>query len=272
MRVLITNDDGIDSPGIHALARAAADAGADVVVAAPAKEASGTSASISAVEENGRVVVDKRELPGLDGVAAYAVAGSPGFITLIAAREAFGPKPDIVLSGVNRGLNAGHAVLHSGTVGAALTAGEVGCRAIAVSLDVLAAPDARASTGGAAVVAVVSDETARHWASAATLAVGLLDRLAALPEATVLNLNVPDRPADRIAGLRRARLAPFGQVQMSVAELGQGFIRLSLLTPAEEPPADSDLALLRQGYATLTPLRGVTADDGVEIDLSGDGG
>src|SRR3954471_7906741 len=97
-RILITNDDGIEAPGIRALARAAVRAGHDVVVAAPIREASGSSASMTAVEQDGRIVVESRELPGVRNVPAYAVAASPAFIVLLALREAFGPAPEIVLS------------------------------------------------------------------------------------------------------------------------------------------------------------------------------
>src|SRR5688572_24935355 len=119
--VLITNDDGIAAPGIRRLAAAVRAAGHSVLVAAPLQEASGMSAALNAVTEDGRIVVEPRVLRGLDGVPAFGVAASPAYITVLGALGAFGPVPDIVLSGVNRGANAGHAVLHSGTVGAALT-------------------------------------------------------------------------------------------------------------------------------------------------------
>src|SRR5688572_27496371 len=135
-RVLITNDDGVDAPGLRSLARAAVAAGLDTVVAAPLREQSGMSAAMIATERDGRVVLEARDLVGLDGTPAYGVAGSPGFIALIASRGAFGPAPGLVLSGINRGANAGRAILHSGTVGAALTAAARGARAMAVSLDV----------------------------------------------------------------------------------------------------------------------------------------
>ncbi|UYO97695.1 5'/3'-nucleotidase SurE [Microbacterium sp. M28] len=122
-RVLVTNDDGIDAPGLHALAAAAVSAGFDVVVAAPAKQSSGSSASILAEEADGRIRIGRRELDGLDGIPAHAVHGGPGLIALIAARGAFGDPADLVLSGVNHGANVGRAILHSGTVGAALTGG-----------------------------------------------------------------------------------------------------------------------------------------------------
>ena len=266
MRVLVTNDDGIDAPGMRALALATRRWGADVVVAAPAKEASGSSASISAVEEGGRVMVEERELPGLEGVKAYAVAGSPSFIAILGARRAFGDAPEVVLSGVNRGANAGQAVLHSGTVGAALTAAEVGCRAIAVSLDVLTLDAASATTGGAAIAELVANESSRHWETAAGLAVALLDQLTGLPPETVLNLNVPDLPSDQLRGLRRASLARFGQVQMTVAEMGRGYVRMALAAGEGNEPG-ADVVLLGQRYATLTPIRGVSEATGIEVDL-----
>src|SRR5207253_2756925 len=114
-RALITNDDGITAEGLRWLAMAARDAGLEVVVAAPSTEASGSSAAITAAEEDGRVLVEQHELDGLAGVPAYGVSAAPGFIVLIATRGAFGPPPDIVLSGVNSGANTGRAVLHSGT-------------------------------------------------------------------------------------------------------------------------------------------------------------
>ncbi len=136
-RCLITNDDGIDSDGLRVLAEVALEAGLEVIVAAPMQESSGASASITAIEEDGHFVVEPRTLPGLEGACTVlAVGGLPAFIALTGMRGAFGPTPDIVLSGINNGPNTGYAVLHSGTVGAALTASTFGARAMAVSLNV----------------------------------------------------------------------------------------------------------------------------------------
>lgn len=136
LTALITNDDGIDSPGLLHLAQAVVEAGLNVVVAAPASEFSGSSASITATEEDGRILFERRSLDGLDGVSAYVVQAAPALITLLAAHGTFGTAPDLVLSGINRGANIGRAILHSGTVGAALTGGVNGGKAMAVSLDV----------------------------------------------------------------------------------------------------------------------------------------
>ncbi len=266
-RVLITNDDGIDAPGIQALARAAVDHGYEVVVAAPLEEASGTSAAMSAVERDGQVVVREHPLPRLDGVPAFGVGGSPGFIALIAVHGAFGPPPAVLLSGINRGANAGRAVLHSGTVGAAFTAAANGCRAMAVSLDVLSVGEATAVSGGAAVAAADRVRDAdRHWATAARVALDLLPRLITGPTESVLNVNAPDLPFERLRGVRRGTLAAFGQVQMTVAESGHGFVRTSLEEPGEAVQPGTDLALLAEGYASVTAVRAVT--EATDVDLS----
>ncbi|MEV4520975.1 5'/3'-nucleotidase SurE [Micromonospora tulbaghiae] len=269
-RVLVTNDDGVHAPGIRALARAAYARGMDVVVAAPEAEASGMSAALSAVTEDGRLVFRETELDGLPGVPAYAVAASPAYIAVLAGLGVFGPVPDLLLSGINRGANAGHAVLHSGTVGAALTAGNNGIRALAVSLDVLTAAAASAGSGGAAIAVLDSvDDESRHWSTAAELAGTLLPWLAGAHPGTVLNLNVPDLPADRVAGLRQATLAPFGQVQVSVAERGEGFVRTAVEANAVRAVPGTDIAWLADGYAAVTAIRALGHLPDVELPVDG---
>ncbi|MFC4022152.1 5'/3'-nucleotidase SurE [Micromonospora sp. GCM10011542] len=268
LRVLVTNDDGIAAPGIQALARAAAQRGLDVVVAAPLEEASGTSAGMTALERDGRVIVHDHPLSELPDVPAYGVGGPPGFITLIALHGAFGPPPSVVLSGINRGANAGRAVLHSGTVGAAFTAAANGCRALAVSLDVLSAGEATAASGGAAVAAAARvRDVERHWGTAARVALDLLPRLTAGPVESVLNVNAPDLPHERLRGVRRGTLASFGQVQMTVAEAGHGYVRTSLEERGQAAQPGTDVALLADGYASVTAIRAVT--EVTDIDLTG---
>ncbi|WP_229402673.1 5'/3'-nucleotidase SurE [Micromonospora okii] len=256
-RVLVTNDDGVHAPGIRWLARAAHEHGLDVVVAAPQAEASGMSAALSAVTDDGRVVFTETELAGLPDVPAFGVAASPAYIAVLAGLGVFGPAPQLVLSGINRGANAGHAILHSGTVGAALTAGNNGARALAVSLDVLSpAAAASAGSGGAAIAALdaAEDET-RNWPTAAELAGRLLPWLLDAEPGVVLNLNVPDLPIGRVAGLRQATLAPFGQVQMAVAETGEGFVRTAVEQHGARHVPGTDLAWLAEGYAAVTAVR-----------------
>jgi len=240
-RVLVTNDDGIESEGLRRLALVAVQNACDVVVAAPSRENSGASASLTAIRSDGQVQVTEHPLEGLDGVRCLAVEATPAFIALIAAHGAFGPPPDVVLSGINRGHNAGQAVLHSGTVGAALTGATHGCRAMAVSL------------------AVAGNE---HWDTAASLCSDLLPWLLSSPPRTVVNLNAPDLPISAVRGRRLAPLASFGAVQTQVAEAGRGFVRIQVTgTDAEQEPG-TDAALLAAGWATVTLLQPLCEKNG----------
>lgn len=238
-RALITNDDGIDAPGLHALASAAVAAGLDVVVAAPARQSSGSSASILAEEEDGRIRIERRELPGLEGVPAHAVHGGPGLIALIAARGAFGNPADLVLSGVNHGANVGRAILHSGTVGAALTGGLGGTWGMAVSLDVGIGPERY------------------HWEAGADAAARLIPVLLERPRGTVVNVNVPNTA--RFRGIVEAPLAPFGIVQTTLTESEEHFVRLAVEDLPLAPAQDSDAARLAEGWVTVTGIDPVSA-------------
>jgi 5'-nucleotidase len=247
-RVLVTNDDGIDSPGLYRLAATALDAGLEVVVAAPHREASGSSASITIQEHDGRIQIVERELPDLGGLPAYAVAAPPALITLIATRGAFGPPPELVLSGINRGANTGRAILHSGTVGATLTAAANGRPAMAVSLDVGLHPAGPP-----------------HWESAARFVRDLLPVLCRTSDPIVLNLNAPDLPAEQVAGLRCARLASFGVVQTRV-EVGNGYVRMAVADETAEREPGTDAAGLADGYATVTAITPVFEAPSVDLD------
>ncbi|MFJ4620839.1 5'/3'-nucleotidase SurE [Streptomyces sp. NPDC088812] len=264
-RVLVTNDDGIFAIGLRRLARAMADCGHDVVVAAPATEMSGSSASLGAVLHEGRVAVERRELEGLAGIPAHGVAATPACVVVLAASGAFGPPPGIVLSGVNLGTNAGHAILHSGTVGAAVTAADNGLRAIAVSLDALSAVEATAGRDTQETDAAW--EESRHWETATGFVRRLMTVLPALPARTVLNLNVPDKPAEEVRELTRASLAPFGTTQMVATDEEGGFVRLTAEENGAQPTPGTDLALLGAGHATVTPVRPVGEMAGIELPL-----
>nr|WP_206686572.1 MULTISPECIES: 5'/3'-nucleotidase SurE [Microbacterium] len=231
---MVTNDDGIDAPGLHALARAAVAADHEVIVAAPARQSSGASASIVAAEEDGRIAVERRELTGLDGVPGFAVRGGPGLIALIAAHGAFGEPADVVLSGVNHGANVGRAILHSGTVGAALTGGLNGAWGIAISLDVGMHPEHF------------------HWDAAAEVALSLLPFLVERPRGTVINVNVPNTPGSR--GIREAGLAPFGIVQTTLSERGEHHLRLAVEDLPNVPEPGTDAAYLADGWVTVSGL------------------
>lgn len=250
MRVLVTNDDGVGATGIHRLAAAVASAGHDVVVAAPITDMSGSGAALGRLHVDEHIDVELSEIPGLPGVPAYGVDGPPALAVLASRLGGFGPPCDLVVSGINPGANTGRATLHSGTVGAALTAANFGVSGLAVSL-------------------VPSEPM--HWDTATTLAVHLLDWLVAAPARTprtVLNLNVPARRLDALAGARWAALAPFGTVRAAIAEADlpsdatagtPGRLQMELRETGETLPEDSDTAIVLAGYAAVTDLAGLRA-------------
>lgn len=246
MRVLVTNDDGVDSPGLAALAAVATRRGHEVVIAAPAWDSSGASASLTAVEHDGRLLLDRRTIPGLDGVAVFAVEAAPAYIVRVGTVGAFGAPFDLVLSGINSGPNTGHAVLHSGTVGAALTASTFGLPSLAVSLD-----------------GRVGDEV-WHWATAAEFADVALGWLPAAPPSTVINVNVPNRPPGSVTAFRSARLAPYGAVQTTITEADDGAVKLAYDEVDADFEPGTDAAFLRDGVACFTTLRPVC--EGPELD------
>src|SRR5215218_2134908 len=106
MRVLVTNDDGIGAPGIAALATALDEAGHTPVVAAPAQDMSGASASIMRVHPDAHIEVARANL-GSDGIEAWCVDATPALAVLAGALGAFGEPADVVVSGINAGLNTG---------------------------------------------------------------------------------------------------------------------------------------------------------------------
>ena len=293
MKVLVTNDDGIDAPGLHALGQALVADGRDVVVVAPARDMSGSGAAIGQVHLDQSIDARRVELPGLDGVPAYALDGAPGLCVLAARLGGFGDPPDVVMSGINPGCNTGRAVLHSGTVGAALTAANFGVRGLAVSIDVVSTRvqeqgAVRVADGEAASMDVVdtgegtgdgdgpgADSNGRssatrgpcHWATAAAAAARALDWLMAAPVGTVLNVNVPDRAPDELAGARAATLAPFGTVRTSVVESAEtnGRLQLEMRPTQADLPPDCDTALVAAGFVAVSAITGVHLDDRIDV-------
>lgn len=234
------------------MAGAARASGLDVVVAAPVEEASGSSASITATEASavtavggkGSIRVERRTLPGLE-VPAFAVHAAPALIVLLAAHGSFGDgAPDLVLSGINRGANVGRAILHSGTVGAALTGGLNGARGLAVSL------------------ATDHADAFAHWSSAAAaVSSRVIPGLLESPSGTVLNVNVPNvRCVDGLE-ISGARLAPFGIVHTTMVEAGRNHVHLVLAESLEAQQADTDAALLDRGVVTVTSITGIGERD-----------
>src|SRR5690606_30004514 len=151
--------------------------------------------------------IERRELDGLHQIPAFAVRGGPGLIALIAARGAFGDPAELVLPGISPRADAGRAILHSRTGGAALTRRPHGARARAGALGVGLHPDTF------------------RWGTAARAVGDLLAPLLQHPAGTVINVNVPNTAEPH--GVREAALAPFGIVQTTLSEADEHFVRLA---------------------------------------------
>lgn len=249
--VLVTNDDGVESPGLAALVRAMVGPGRRVIVAAPASDQSGTSAAVAPRSPEG-VSIQPVTIAGLEDsdfedLIALSVDGPPALAVLGARLGELGraaSEASVVASGINLGRNTGVAVLFSGTVGAALAAANLGLSALAVSID--------------------SFEPA-HLSTATTVAAAALDWVIEAPVGTVLNLNVPDLPVDRLLGVRHAPLATFGTVQATIEDREPGpFSAQFRFAPPEAEPG-TDGALLREGWVTVTALVGIRADQSVDV-------
>jgi len=235
MHVLVTNDDGIEAPGIAAMAAALANAGFDVLVSAPLAEASGSGAGTGPIHLEPEIEVAHAVLPGVQGAAAIAVAGTPALATMVGLSGILGPTPDVVVSGVNRGPNLGRLLLHSGTVGAAATALGLGFPAIAVSLAV-------PSTDGAEA----------PFSVAAEAAAAVVPWLASEPVGIGLNLNVPDPRHHPCRQAAVGRLAPTVLRQARLVEVGPGRLRLARTAPPAPAAPGTDEWLVDHGIASLS--------------------
>lgn len=245
MRVLITNDDGVDSVGIQILAAAIAASGDhEVRVVAPADDRSGTGAALGSFSpsEDG-LEATAVTLPEAPGVEAWALDGTPAMCVLAAVLGGFGERPDLIVSGINAGLNTGRAVLHSGTVGAVLTGQNFGISGLAVS-------------------SALSDPW--QWETAAAYAVEVLPMLIDAPPRSALNLNVPALAYHEVRGVRWARLAPFGETRAGFTADGDGNgtgsrrrLRMELQLSEHDFEPDTDQGIVRDGWASLTTLVGV---------------
>lgn len=253
VRVLVTNDDGIESPGLHALV-AALHAWSlrgpvhELVVVAPDRNHSGASSAVGEVYRRSSVPFHRRKLAGLEDVECFGLDAAPALCVLVGVLGGIGARPDLVVSGVNAGVNVGRSVLHSGTVGAILTASQLGLSGLAVSM-----------------------QWREHapYEVAAELAAAVLDELIEAPPRSLLNLNVPALSREELRGVRRGRVSTAGIVQAAgeldaLEEQGEIPLRLGSAVPSlgdvsDEEPED-DGALVAAGFASLTPLRSVHED------------
>lgn len=265
VRLLVTNDDGIDGPGLHALARALVAAGHDIVVAAPLVDRSGSGAAIGRLHVDDHIDVEPRELAGLEGTTAFGVDGPPALCVLASRLGGFGDPPDAVVSGINPGCNTGRAVLHSGTVGAALTAVNFGVPGLAVSIDVRSDLVNETVNAQGRVATAVDAAVEPCWETAGALAVATVEWLASTDARTVVNLNVPDLALADVRGVRWGELAALGTVRAAVVESGDGRLQMELRATGEELPEGSDTALVREGYASVTTIVGPRATTATDV-------
>lgn len=230
-RVLLTNDDGVGSKGLYELASALGQ-DHDVIVVAPQDERSGSGTGIGYFDPVQGVGVTSTWVAGHP---AHAIDGPPGLAVMSAMLGAFGELPDVVVSGINPGINTGHSVLHSGTVGAVLTARTFGCDGVAVSL---------------------ASGDKWHWRTATTLALPVirwvLER--SVPQPTTINLNVPGVEIDEVRGVRWADLDVFGYFRVAATDDPGERLQFEVGPPEAGLDPASDTALIAGGYATVTPL------------------
>lgn len=236
MRILVTNDDGIESEGIHALARALNRTSHEIVVVAPDRNWSGAGAAIGDLDPERPLDVRQVEIPGDSAIEAWALAGPPALTVIAAELGAFGAQPELVVSGTNAGLNTGRSILHSGTVGAVLAGQNFGLSGLAVSVE-WAEP--------------------WFWESAAEVAVEVLDLVISAPARSAINLNVPALAREDIKGIRWARIAPYGAVRARINQSSDTRLEFVLEPTGYEPAADTDQGCVENGYAALTTVVGV---------------
>ena len=192
----MTNDDGIESKGLHALVEAVRDFG-DVTVVAPAFEYSGSGAALGTLDFH-QPTVRRRPIEGMEDVESWTVEGPPGLCVMYAQLEAFGPGFDYVVSGINPGQNVGWSVYHSGTIGACLTGRNRGASGLAVSMG-FDGKEVEGQTWGQIVDGM-------RWPTAATVARHVFAGMVAAPSdhPTVINLNVPNKRIVELDGWAEA--------------------------------------------------------------------
>jgi 5'-nucleotidase len=225
MRILITNDDGVYSPGIAALAHVAAEFG-EVRVVAPDVEMSSASSSIT----SSRPVTYKRT--PLPGIEAYRVNGTPADCVTLGV--SLWEKVDLVLSGINIGANLGSAIWHSGTLAGARQATLLGLRGIALSAP---ATDREQP----------SFEMLKPWAAI------VLKQLLAAPELTLVNVNFPDQAPRGTRWTCQSVRHYDGKVVPAKDPMGRTHYWYTVV-PVEGTEEDSDRRAIEDGYVAMTPL------------------
>lgn len=264
VRILVTNDDGIDGVGLHHLARAMTELG-HVAIIAPDREFSGAGAAVGALHAFEPEVVRHH----VEGVPeAWSVNGPPALCVLYARLGMFGAPFDLVVSGINPGANVGRSVYHSGTIGACLSARNGGISGVAVS---------QAVTGwgveGQGWGDVIEDQ---KWHVAAEVARVFVGAMVADPPSApvVVNLNVPNLELDAIAGweltevglhppraMADARLVATGDPDRFEVAITWGD-RIDL-------PAHTDGGAIERDLVTVTYLSRIVAEHRADLSKPG---
>ncbi len=245
-RLLVVNDDGVDSPGIIALAEALRALG-EVTVVAPDGDRSGASHSITA-----RHIVKAVERVGRS-VRTFACSGTPADCVVLGVNELCGGVPDVVVSGINRGANLADDINYSGTVAAAVEAAVAGVGAIAVSL--------------AATWPKIDRE--HHWDTACGVVVPLAEAMLRepLPPGIYWNVNVPNVAPGALHGVRytrQGRKQYVDRIARGVADGGDGATFSWVWgNPRHGEGEDTDAACVAAGYASVSPLRIDRTDEAV---------
>jgi 5'-nucleotidase len=232
MRVLVSNDDGVDAPGIRMLAQELRDAGHEVTVVAPDRDRSGASNSLTL------------DLPiRLKRIDHYtcSVAGTPTDCVHLALTGMLEYEPDIVVSGINNAANLGDDVIYSGTVSAAMEGRFLGLPAVAVSL-------------------VTKNHEAKHFQTAARAAVEIVARLKAdpLPADTILNVNVPDLPWSEVRGFEVTRLGNRHRAEACIPQVDPRGNQVYWIGPAgreQDSGPGTDFHAVRSGHISITPIQ-----------------
>lgn len=236
LRILISNDDGIDAPGLKVMEEIAHAITDDVWIVAPLQEQSGMSRALTL---NAPLRVIER------GPQRFAVTGTPTDCVHMALDGVIeGKRPDLVLSGVNSGQNLAEHVTLSGTVAAAMQGAQLGVRSIAMS-----------QAYGFQGRAKIEWDTAR--AHGAAIVKWLLD--APWSENTLINVNFPDRKADDVAGTE-VTVQGFRDQDILHAEQrtdlrGKDYYWLGFNGKLSNPPVGTDLRAIYEGRISITPLQ-----------------
>lgn len=244
MRVLITNDDGINSPGLHALVRTF-EPEAETFVVAPEHERSATGHAIT-LHKPLRAV--SAILPGSQ-VKAWATNGTPADCVVLGVLELLPAKPDVVVSGINVGPNLGRDLTYSGTVSGAMEGAIFRIPSIAVSVG--AFRDTIFDVAAEFVLRLVRQVTER-----------------ALPEDTLLNVNVPNLPRAQIKGVKLTRQGEkryISRLEKRTDPRNRTYYWLTGAPASQQDVEGTDSWALAQGYISVTPIRlNMTDPEGLE--------